>query len=58
MSKTIIVLSVSNATDDQIQTDLGKAFTEFCEKNKGTGITAEVLTDSAGREVLDLINEN
>jgi len=57
MNKKVIVLEVSNATDEQIQRDLGQAFTDFCEKNKGTGITANVIKDSAADEVLDFINE-
>ena len=57
MSKEVIVLEVSNATDEQIQRDLGQAFADFCEKNKGTGITASVLKKSAHSKVLSYINE-
>lgn len=52
-----MVLEVSNATDEQIQAGLGKAFTNFCSEYSGAGITANVLTDSAGKKVMSLINE-
>ena len=55
LSKKVIVLEVSNATDEQIQRDLGQAFTDFCSKNKGTGITASVLTDEASDKVLKVV---
>lgn len=57
MIKQVVVLEVLNATDEQIQTDLGKAFTDFCKKNKGTGITASVLEDKAAKKVIGFITE-
>jgi len=55
--KTVLVLEVSNATDEQIQTGLGQAFTNFCETYKGTGIKASVLTDEASEKVKKFIEE-
>ncbi|MDY0395386.1 hypothetical protein ACFSMW_13330 [Virgibacillus halophilus] len=55
--KTVIVLEVSNASDEQIQTGLGKAFADFCKEHKGIGITASVLDDHAGKRVIKYINE-
>ena len=57
MTKQVVVLEVSNATDEQIQTDLGQAFADFCKNNKGTGITVSVLQDKAAKEVMGFINE-
>lgn len=57
MSKTVMVLEITNATDEQIQAGLGQAFHEFCNKNKGAGITASVLEDKAAMEVISYINE-
>lgn len=57
MTKTIMILEVSNATDEQIQTGLGKAFADFCKEYNGSGITASVLTDRAGEQVVKYINE-
>lgn len=58
MSRHMIVLEVSNATDEMIQTDLGEAINDFCYKNKGTGITASVVTDDACMEIKDLLGGN
>lgn len=55
--KRVIVLEVYGATDEQIQNGLGKAFTDFCEDYKGTGITANVLSDNAGKNVITYIKE-
>ncbi|WP_060210344.1 hypothetical protein [Sporosarcina koreensis] len=57
MTKTIMILEVSNASDEQIQTGLGKAFADFCKEYNGAGITASVLTDRAGEQVVKYINE-
>ena len=57
MTKTIMILEVSNATDEQIQNSLGKAFADFCKECNGAGITASVLTDRAGEKVVKFINE-
>jgi len=56
MAKRIVVLEISNTTDEQIQTDLGQAFADFCKKNKGTGITASVLKEKAAKEVIGFMN--
>lgn len=32
MNKRVLVVEVSNATEEQIQRDLGQAFVDFCEK--------------------------
>ncbi|MGM8212604.1 hypothetical protein ACLIBH_07400 [Virgibacillus sp. W0430] len=57
MSKIVLVLEVSNATDEQIQTGLGKAFNNFCNEYKGAGITASVIKPESATKVLDFINE-
>lgn len=57
MPNKVIVLEVSNTTDEQIQADLGKAFLDFCQKNKGAGITASVLEEIAAKKVIGFINE-
>jgi hypothetical protein len=56
MGRKVIVLELSNVTDEQVQTDLGEAFSDFCSKNKGSGITASVLSDECGNKVKKLIN--
>lgn len=55
--KHVIVLELSNVNDDQIQSGLGKAFNDFCEKYKGAGITASVLNEDAAKKVISFINE-
>lgn len=57
MTKTVLVLEVSNATEEQMQIGLGKAFADFCKENKGTGITANVLKEDAAEKVIGFINE-
>ncbi|MGP4073810.1 hypothetical protein ACTWQB_14800 [Piscibacillus sp. B03] len=53
----VVVLEVSNATDDEIQIDLGRNLSDFCQQNRGTGITATVLSDELGHRVKSIINE-
>lgn len=55
--KHVIVIEVSNANDEQIQSDLGQAFIDFCNKNKGTGITASVVEEKSAEKVLKFIKE-
>ncbi|NIK12842.1 hypothetical protein [Alkalibacillus almallahensis] len=57
MGEHVIVLEISNATEEQIQTGLGKAFADFCSENIGTGIKANVLTEKAAEEVTNIIHE-
>lgn len=57
MGKTVMVLEVSRATDEQIQIGLGKAFNEFCNEYQGAGITASVLKEDSAQKVIELINE-
>lgn len=57
MQKHVMVIEISNATEDQIQTGLGKAFVDFCNEYKGAGVTASVLSDHAGKRVIKYINE-
>jgi len=54
---TVVVLEITNATDEQIQSDLGQSFHDFCNNNKGAGITASVLKDKAAIKVVSYINE-
>ena len=56
MNRTVLVVEVSNATEEEIQIDLGNAFSEICEKNKGTGITTSVLKEKSGQKVINFIN--
>ncbi|MHC8517028.1 hypothetical protein [Sporosarcina sp. ITBMC105] len=55
--KHVMVIEISNVTDEQIQIGLGKAFTEFCNEYQGAGITANILSDHAGKRVVKYINE-
>lgn len=55
MLKKIVVLEISGATEEDIQRDLGQAFHEFCEKNQGSGIVANIMTEDAGREVMSVV---
>lgn len=57
MKKNVMVIEISNATEEQIQLGLGKAFVDFCFEHKGSGITASVLSEYAGRRVIKYINE-
>lgn len=57
MSKTVMVLQVSNVTEKDIQIGLGQAFTDFCMKYKGAGITASVLKEESAEKVIEFINE-
>ena len=50
-NRIVMLLEISNATDEQIQADMGKAFADFCKKHNGTGITASILTDEAVKKV-------
>lgn len=52
-----MVVEVSGATHDQVQKDLGQAFTEFCDKHKGAGIIASVVKDSVSDQIIKFINE-
>lgn len=52
-----MIIEVSNVSDEQIQTGLGKAFSNFCDEYKGAGITANVLTDDAAVKVQEFINQ-
>jgi len=56
-SKKVMVLEVSGATKEDIQIGLGQAFTNFCMRFKGTGITAIVLEEDAAEKVIELIDE-
>jgi len=56
-SKKVMVLEVYNATDEQIKAGLGKAFNDFCEKYKDTGIIASALKEDAAEKVIEFINE-
>lgn len=57
MQKHFMVLEISNVNDEQIQTGLGKAFTDFCKEYEGAGITASVLTDDAAIKVKKFIEK-
>lgn len=52
-----MVLEVSNVTEGDIQIGLGQAFTDFCMKYKGAGITASVLKEESAEQVIEFINE-
>lgn len=57
MNKTVMVLEVSGATEEDIQIGLGQAFTDFCMRFKGTGIKASVIKEESANKVIAFINE-
>jgi len=55
--KYVMVLEISNVTDEQIQAGLGEAFNDFCNKYKGAGIKANVLNNHTANRIIKYINE-
>lgn len=57
MSKEhVMVLEISNVSQEQIQIDLGKAFQEFSAKHKDAVITARILSSKGSKIVKSVLD--